>query len=107
MRSMKLDDVLDGEKALLYMERYVDEDTRTYSRFATKTEVAPEYRPRSDRPSFNLASVVAPREQVSIYEASPNEGLRAFYVHSEDVLFLIHPETWGSPDVDRLNELRL
>ena len=62
---MKIDDVLQGQDAFIFMERYVDEAARTYSPFAAKSEVAPEYRPRSDRPQQvrlsrpRLARVVA------------------------------------------------
>src|SRR5437660_1548730 len=102
---MKLDAIVAGERALLYMERYVDEETRTYSPFAAKSEVGPEYQPRSDRPSFELISVLAPKTQVSIFEASPQKNLRDYYLQSEEVRFLIHPETWASPGIDHLDEL--
>jgi hypothetical protein len=103
---MQLDAVLHGAPALLYMERYVDERTRTYSPFAARSEVAPEYQPRSDRPSFDLVSVLAPLPQVSILRAEPQPSLLESYVRSSDVQFLIHPETWASPGVDYLDELR-
>src|SRR5439155_20605629 len=103
---MQLDDILQGERALLYMERYVDEGTRTYSPFAAKSEVAPQFRPRSDRPSFRLIAVHAPRDQVSIFDAGAQKNLSEFYVRQDEVLFLIHPETWESTEIDRLDELR-
>src|SRR5205807_7088165 len=102
---MELDRVLQGDQALLYMERYVDEGTRTYSAFAAKSEVEPEYRPQSTRPSFELISVFAPESQVSIFQAGPQHGLLKFYVQSAEVRFLIHPETWASPGIDNLDEL--
>src|SRR5438094_878052 len=93
-RSMKLDGILQGDPALLYMERYVDEGTRTYSPFAAKSEVAPQYQPRSGQPSFALIAVFAPQSQVSIFQADPQPTLRDFYLQSAKVRFLIHPETW-------------
>src|SRR6266567_1887040 len=63
---MELGHVIEGDRALLYMERYVDEGTRTYSPFAARSEVAPQFRPRSDRPSFPLVAVHVPREQVEV-----------------------------------------
>src|ERR1043165_5149416 len=102
---MKLDAIVEGERALLYMERYVDEGTRTYSPFAAKSEVGPEYQPRSDRPSFDLISVFAPKNQVAIFEAEPHKTLREFYVQADEVRFLIHPETWASSEIDHLSEL--
>jgi hypothetical protein len=102
---MELDDILQGNQALLYMERYVDEGTRTYSPFAAKSEAAPEYQPRSGRPSFELITVFAPQSQVSIFLADPQRNLLEFYVPSGQVRFLIHPETWASSGIDNLDEL--
>jgi hypothetical protein len=102
---MELNGILQGNQALLYMERYVDEETRTYSPFAAKSEAAPEYQPRSGRPSFDLITVLAPQSKVSIYQADPQKELLEFYVPSEQVRFLIHPETWASSGIDNLEEL--
>src|SRR5437660_430786 len=102
---MKLDGVRQGVQALLYMERYVDEGTRTYSPFAAKSDVAPEYQPRGDCPSFDLITVFAPEAQVSIFQANPQRSLLDFYLHAGEVRFLIHPETWTSSGIDHLDEL--
>jgi hypothetical protein len=102
---MKLDGILQGNQGLLYMERYVDEGTRTYSPFAAKSEAAPEYQPRSGRPSFELITVFAAQSQVSIFKADPNRNLLDFYVQPGQVRFLIHPETWASSGIDNLDEL--
>src|SRR5205809_7990181 len=102
---MKLDDILQGDDAFIFMERYVDEAAKTYSPFAGKSEVAPEYRPRSDRPSFEVVTVYAPRGAVSIFEADPTDALRQYYVPPEEVLFAVHPETWSSSGIDNLDEL--
>ncbi|MDB5314010.1 MAG: Siderophore synthetase component-like protein [Gemmataceae bacterium] len=102
---MKLDDVLHGNDAFVFMERYVDEAARTYSPFAGKSEVAPEYQPRSERPSFELVTVCAPGTQVSVFEADPVTRLRQYYVRPESVLFAVHPEIWSSSGIDHLDEL--
>src|SRR5205807_4393564 len=104
--SMKLTDVLQREQSLLYMERYVDEGTRTYSPFAAKSDVAPQYEPRGGQPSFNLISVFAPKSDVEIFQADPHQALQEFYIRPQEVLFLIHPETWESQEIDHLDELR-
>src|SRR5438309_11399448 len=104
-RPMKLDDILQGTDAFIFMERYVDEAVKTYSPFAGKSEVAPEYQPRSDRPSFELVTVHAPRNCVSTFEAEPTEALRQHYIRPEGVLFAVHPETWTSAGVEHLEEL--
>jgi hypothetical protein len=101
---MKLDDILQGNQAFLYMGRYVDEGTRTYSPFAAKSEGAPEYQPRSGRPSFELITFFAPQSQVSIYQADPQKSLLEFYIPAEQVRFVIHPETWVSSGIDNLDK---
>ena len=63
---MKLDDILQGNEAFIFMERYVDEAVKTYSPFAGKSEVAPEYQPRSDQPSFDVVTVCAPNNCTAI-----------------------------------------
>ena len=102
---MKLDDILHGNDAFIFMERYVDEAVRTYSPFAGKSEVAPEYQPRSDQPSFELVTIYTPTSRVSVFEADPTESLRQHYVRPEGVLFAVHPETWSSAGIDHLDEL--
>ena len=54
---MRLDAISQGNQALLYMERYVDEGAKSYSPFAARSEVAPEYQPRRGNPSFDLVTV--------------------------------------------------
>ncbi len=104
-QTMELDGILQGDQALLYMERYVDEGTKTYSPFAARSEAAPEYQPRSGRPSFELITVFAPQSHVSIYQAEPQKNLLEFYASSGQVRFLVHPETWASSGIENLDEL--
>src|SRR5437867_928188 len=104
---MKLDDILHGDDAFVFMERYVDEAAKTYSPFAGKSEVAPEYRPRSDTPSFELVTVVAPKNRVTVHEAEPTKTLRQEYIRPQGMLFAIHPETWSDPNVEFSDELHV
>lgn len=103
---MKLPKIRHGDRAFLYMERYVDEGTKTYSPFAARSEVAPPYRPRSSQPSFKLVSVMAPRSAVSCFEADPPTALRDFYIRPQETRFHIHPEIWTGSGIDHLEELR-
>src|SRR5437867_1513313 len=104
--AMKLDDILQKNDAFIFMERYVDEAVKTYSPFAGKSDVAPEYQPRSDRFSFQVVTVCAPSNRVSIFEADPTQALRQYYLRPEGVLFVVHPETWSSSGIDCLDELK-
>ena len=40
---MQVDDILRGNEAFIFMERYVDEAVKTYSPFAGLSEVAPQF----------------------------------------------------------------
>ncbi len=103
---MRLDAIRQADRALLHMERYVDEGAKNYSPFAARTEVAPQYRPRSDEPSFDLVTVNAPTDRVSIFQADPSKSLLEYYVRQHDVLFAVHPETWTAAGIEHLDELR-
>ncbi|MGN6106138.1 MAG: IucA/IucC family C-terminal-domain containing protein [Kofleriaceae bacterium] len=103
---MRLEQILeDGDHALLHMERYVDEGTRTYSRYASRSEVAPRYQPRSHEPDFELITVRVPRERVEIFQGAPSE-LADLYVRGDHVRFAIHPEAWTRDDVEHIEALR-
>lgn len=102
---MKLDEIRTREDVLLYMERYVDEGTKRYSPFASRSEVELQYQPSRGAPSFELVTVQVPAERVSIVEADLPASLRDRYVRPDGVIFIVHPETWASADVDHLDEL--
>lgn len=103
---MKLETVINGEQSLLYLERYVDEGAKTYSPFSARTEAAPDYRPESDQPCFDLITVNAPKERVSIFEADPSPNLLDCYVRPHGVLFVVHPQTWTAAGVEHLDEIQ-
>jgi hypothetical protein len=103
---LKIDALTQGDRALVYMERYVDENTKTYSPFAPRSEAAGPYQPRSGQEAFELISVRAPRARVSIFQADPLPSLLQHYVQRDEVLFAVHPDTWDDPDLDHMAELR-
>ncbi|WP_414473918.1 IucA/IucC family C-terminal-domain containing protein [Microvirga sp. M2] len=103
---MDLAAVFEGELALLYMERYVDEGARTYSPLAGETEASPRYRPERGAPSFELVAVNTPRDRVSVFQADPSPGLLQHFVRPQGVLFAVHPETWANETVERLGDIR-
>lgn len=102
---MKIEDVFNGNPTHLYMERYVNEGSKTYSRFASRSDAAPEYQPESETESYGLVCVQVPKASVSVYQDNPNEHLLKSYLRDDHVLFCIHPETWSSTDVQFINEL--
>lgn len=103
---MKIDALTHEHRALIYMERYVDEDTKTYSPFASRNEAAERYQPRSGQETFDLVTVIAPKARVSVYRADPLHSLLQHYVPPDEVLFAVHPDTWDDTNVDHIAELR-
>jgi hypothetical protein len=87
------------------MERYVDENTKTYSPFASRNEAESQYQPRSGQQTFDLVTVSAPKTRVSVFQADPVPSLLQHYVRQDEVLFAVHPDTWDDPDVDHIAEL--
>ncbi|WP_112662112.1 IucA/IucC family C-terminal-domain containing protein [Microvirga flavescens] len=102
---MELAAVVQNAQALLYMERYVDEGAKTYSPFAGQTEAAPRYCPESDEPFFELVTVNAPRDRVSVFQAHPSPGLLEHFVRQQGVLFPVHPEIWANETIEGLAEI--
>lgn len=77
---------------LLYLERYRNEGTRTYSRHAAMTEARPRYRPQSPAPGFDLPLFDLPRAQLHIATADPPPALAAAWLGGDRVPFAIHPQ---------------
>jgi hypothetical protein len=102
---MRLDALQPGDRALLHMERYVDEGTRSYSPFAARSEVAERFQPRSPEPYFEVETVYVPRARVTLYEAEPASPLRALYVDDERIRFPVHPEAWASGEAEELRAM--
>src|SRR5689334_4342136 len=92
---MKLAHLLDGAAGFLHLERYVNEGSRTYSRYAGVSTADPRYQPKGGVASFDVPSFLVPRKAVSVYEADPDPALRHRYLKDGHVLFRVHPETRG------------
>src|SRR5438105_1805378 len=88
---MKLENLF-GPQKFLYLERYVNEDSKTYSPFAKQNEADPKYQPTGNTESFEIHCVEIPKDKVVIYFDQPESKLRDFYVQQDTVLFPVHPE---------------
>lgn len=77
---------------LIYLDRYRNEGTRTYSRHAEYTEAKPEYRPTSSTDFFTLPSYEVAKGQLLIYTANPPTQLVEKYLPGDHALFCIHPQ---------------
>ena len=78
--------------SLMYLDRYRNEGTRTYSIHADYTEAQPPYRPNSHHPRFTLPTFDMPRDRMQVYTANPSVELSTTYLTPETVLFCIHPQ---------------
>jgi hypothetical protein len=79
-------------KSLIYLDRYRNEGTRTYSKHADHTEAREKYRPNSKHTHFDLSVFEVPRSQLNIYTANPSIELAKTYLADDKALFCIHPQ---------------
>lgn len=93
--------------SLLYLDRYRNQGTRTYSRHAGVSEADAQYRPDSPVPSFSLPVFVLPREEMNVYTARPAPELLSRYCPEDGVLFCVHPQVLECRPEDRYVERTL
>ncbi len=79
-------------KSLLYLDRYRNEGTRTYSRHADYTEALEIYQPNSKHSHFDLSVFEVPLSKLKIYTANPSIEISNIYIGDETALFCIHPQ---------------
>lgn len=97
---------LNDPDIFLYLERYVDEGSRTYSPFSHQSEVKQKYQPTSEIKSFEVPCLSVPREVVTIYLDNPEAKLLNHYIQKDRVLFPIHPEVFEDDHIIFIEELR-
>ena len=78
--------------SLIYLDRYRNEGTRTYSQHADYTAAREKYRPNSKHAQFDLPVFEVPRSQFKIYTANPSSELAKTYLTEDKTLFCIHPQ---------------
>src|SRR5436190_7831346 len=102
---MNLQDVLGGARALSYLERYVNAETRTYSAVSEVNEVRPRFQPSSRELCFLLPEFAVPREDVSVFEDAPPPDLRSRYVTEAECWFPVHPEIVNDSSIAHLSDI--
>lgn len=90
----------------LYLERYVDAGSKSYSPFADQSEVDAKYKPTSDVESFEVPCLEVPKEKVAIYLDNPNNKLFNHYIKKDKVLFPVHPEIFADDRINYIEEFR-
>lgn len=105
---MKIEHLKQQKRAdtFLYLERYVDEGSKTYSLFSNQSGAQPKYQPGSDTKSFEIPCLEIPKENVTLYLDNPEVTLLNHYVQKDKVLFPIHPEIFKDDAIFFINELR-
>lgn len=78
--------------SLIYLDRYRNEGTRTYSNQSLYTEAGDQYRHNADHPHFDLPRWSVPRNRMNLYLANPPAGILDRYVFGNRVAFPIHPQ---------------
>jgi len=86
---------------LIYLERYRNAGTRTYSQYSDYTEALPAYRPDSRSAEFDLPLFEVPRSRMLVYTADPPEELERRYLKQDSVRFCIHPQVLDRYPDDR------
>jgi len=80
-------------KLLMYAERFLNENTRTYSKWASYTEARPDFDPTGDSASFKVIAYRLPKSAIHLYEAGPTERVRKLYVEEDGSAWLcVHPQ---------------
>ena len=102
---MKLQN-LNDPNAFIYLERYVNEGSRTYSRFAHQSEVDPKYKPESSEAFFKVLCLELPKEKVTVYLDKTCSQLASHYIQNDTILFPIHPEIFEDDRTPYIKELR-
>ncbi len=78
--------------SFIYLERYRNEGTRTYSSQAAYTEAREQYRPNAAHSGFEMRLFEVPRDRMIVYTANPASALSAAYLRQHRVMFGIHPQ---------------
>ncbi|WP_417606483.1 IucA/IucC family protein [Oceanimonas baumannii] len=85
---------------LIYADRYRNEGTRSYSRYAEHTQARDQYRPDAEHTGFALPVFELPREQMQLYVANPSPALLQQYLSENRVRFCLHPQVLQERSAD-------
>lgn len=94
---MQLADLTPDITTFLYADRYVNDGSRRYSRFADQSDVTPWLQPQALTESFLVPTLEIPRSQLAIITDSPAPDISRYY-GNDSILFPIHPDVWTSDD---------
>lgn len=96
----------DKISTFIYLERYVNEGSRTYSALAQRFEGNPKYHPVRGARTFRVPCLKVPREKVVLYLDNPDSRLVEKYIKHDTILMPVHPEIFKDDKVPFIKELR-
>jgi hypothetical protein len=105
---LKIKDVikqLGNTDGFLYLERYVNLDSRNYSPFAHLSEAAPKYQPSSDTERFEVPYLSIPKEKITLYLNDPDNRLLDHFIQKDCVTLPVHPEVFEDRNSACIEEL--
>jgi len=97
---------LDKYNTFIYLERYVNEGSRTYSALSERFDGNEKYHPVHGVRAFRVPCIQVPKEKVAIFLDSPNTQLLNRYIQEDTILMPIHPEIFKDDRVPFIKELR-
>ena len=97
---------LDKTNTFIYLERYVNEGSRTYSTFAQHFDGHKKYHPVYGVRAFRVPCLRLPIEKVEIFLANPDIKLLNKYIQDSTILLPVHPEIFKDDSVPFIKELR-
>ena len=97
---------LDKYSIFIYLERYVNEGSRTYSTLSQRFEGCEKYHPVHGVRAFRVPCLQVPKEKVAIFLDNPNTNILDKYIQEDTILMPIHPEIFKDDNVPFIKELR-
>jgi hypothetical protein len=95
---MKLQQALQDPEAWMYLERYVNDGSRTYSPFSESSEVEQQYQPTAAFQSFELPSLMVPKDMLMTRCSTLADASFARHLEGDLLPFYIHPQLYVSDD---------
>lgn len=92
-------------RAFISAENWWNEGTRTYSKQAKVSEIAPQYQPGYAAAFFELPTFWVDKNQVIITTAHPDPKIAKKYLKRDSVILPVHPEIIDD-DIPHLQEIR-
>lgn len=90
----------------IYLERYVNEGSKTYSALSDRFSGNKKYHPVHGVKRFKVPCLLVPRAKVAVFLDDPSPNLAARYLRSDNILMPVHPEIFQDEDIPFIQEIR-